>query len=473
MAKWILCDDIALRGWRRVPYALYKKGRLGAIKLPEEDYFFLMRCDGRQDIPVEEVPPPLTCNGIIRPAKEGERWSEWQKPRYCDNHYFPKANWAITGKCNYNCLHCFMAADNAPMMQEFSREEWQKTIADLDQCGVQQVTLTGGEPLLHPDFMEIVREITRRGMEICDINTNGSLLTEEILDELDALGAHPMIKISFDGLGHHDWMRQMPGAETQAFSAIKMCKERGFPVGAQTCVHRGNLDTLYETAVEMANLGVDIMRIIRTTESPRWTENAGDACLDITEYYDRMLEFSERYAAAGLPMIIDTWQFLEFNPEAKIYACHPVFGGEHSFRKEQPVCRGNRGTIGITADGSLVPCNQMSGKLKKMGVHLGNLKEEPLRPLLQESTYMDTVCCTVDALCQRNGVCCDCEHLKLCAGGCRTIALMLRGDYLAPDDAKCLFFKEGYLQKIDEMFRRIKEQSGIEYRCIDDRESVR
>ena len=42
-----------------------------------------------------------------------ENLTDWQKYRHCENRYFPKVNWMITGKCNYNCLHCFNAADNA------------------------------------------------------------------------------------------------------------------------------------------------------------------------------------------------------------------------------------------------------------------------------------------------------------------------------------------------------------------------
>ena len=406
--------------------------------------------------------------GLIHIAGDGERFNGWQKSRYCDNRYFPAANWSITGRCNYNCKHCFMAADNARMMRSFSREEWMKTLDELEKCGVQSLTLTGGEPTIHPDFMELMREIYRRGMEVFELNTNGALLTREMLEEFREIGTSPLIKISFDCLGHHDWMRGKAGAEQETLRAIGLCEEHGFSVRIQTCIHRLNIDALYDTAVFLAEKGVEEMRIIRTTESPRWRENAGDACLDIGEYYDRMLEFTERYAAAGLPMEIDIWQFLQFFPRHKTYHYRPVVGGCHSFRANAPVCRGNRGMIAINSDGSLVPCNQLAGYAEKHGWDLGNVKRDALQPILQESAYLKAVTCPISKVFEKNEACAACSYQKLCEGGCRAIAAALTDDYLGRDPAKCLYFKKGYMRKTDEVFARVAEKRGIEYRNTDD-----
>lgn len=78
------------------------------------------------------------------------------------------------------------------------------------------------------------------------------------------------MKISFDGIGHHDWLRNREGAEKTALNAIRLCIENGFRVKVQTNVHRLNLDSMLPTAEMLDDMGVDEMRIIRTTESPRW-----------------------------------------------------------------------------------------------------------------------------------------------------------------------------------------------------------
>ena len=95
--------------------------------------------------------------------------------------------------------------------------------------------------------MDIVRECARRRLCSGEINTNGSFLTEEILDEFRALGFNTEFKVSFDGLGHHDWLRGVPHAEETALRALRLVKEKGFPARAQTNVHRGNIHAMYDT----------------------------------------------------------------------------------------------------------------------------------------------------------------------------------------------------------------------------------
>ena len=77
----------------------------------------------------------------------------------------------------------------------------------------------------------------------------------------------------------------------------------------------------------------------------RWEENAGDACFGIEEYYERILKFTKKYAATGLPMTIDAWQVLHMYPTSKTYHYRPVTSGCYSFRLSLPVCGDNRSTV--------------------------------------------------------------------------------------------------------------------------------
>ena len=109
-----LHERIALRGWKLVPYGYYIYGVEQAQGLTAEQFGLLSRCDGAHDLPDSPLLQRFLQAGMIRPCEKGEGLKEWQKPRFYKNRYFPHLNWAITGKCNFNCLHCFMAADNAP-----------------------------------------------------------------------------------------------------------------------------------------------------------------------------------------------------------------------------------------------------------------------------------------------------------------------------------------------------------------------
>ena len=450
--SYILNPNIALRSWRLVPYAYYIKGIRDARGLKKDEFELLLKCDGKTEL---DDNSPLVRKfseyGIIAPARNGDELSEWQKHLDCDNRYFPAMEYAITGKCNYNCLHCFNAADNSPLMSEWTLGEAKAMLEQAQKCGVNAITLTGGEPMLHKNFFEIIEEIYKRGMYVAEINTNGHFIDQTALDRMKALGCTPIIKISFDGLGRHDWLRNREGAEKNALAALRLCKENGFETWAQTNVHRLNLETILPTAEMLDEMGIDEMRIIRTSESPRWKENAGDACLDVDEYYEKMFDFAEKYTQKPHKMDVDIWQFLTIFPSTAAFRVRPVECGEGEYRDSLPVCRGNRGKIAAAANGNVYPCLQLSGFYDAHGKILGNIKTEGLQPLLQSGKYLDEVCATVKTLAVNNTKCAGCKYFRYCVGGCRALAVGLTGDKFGSDPAKCVFFKNGWDGRITEM----------------------
>ena len=446
----ILSENIALRSWKLVPFAYYRKGVRNALGLKAAEYEILAKCDGKQEIEDSPLLQSLIARKLCRLANEGDALSDWQKEKICDNRYFPALNWMITGKCNYNCLHCFNAADNNRLQSEFSLEEAEKLICEAEACGINAFTITGGEPMLHPHFMEIIRSIYAHGMFVEELNTNGFFITQEILDEMKEIGCRPLMKISFDGVGHHDWLRNREGAEADTLRAIRLCVENGFRVKAQTNVHRLNVQTMLPTALLLSDMGVDEMRIIRTSEAPRWVQNAGDACLTLEEYFDSMLDFLRAYIQTDSQMEIDVWNFVHLWPENQVYRPRAMECGEGEYRDSLPVCRGNRGMVAVGANGNLYPCHQLSGYYEQHDWFLGNAKTDGLQKHLREGDYLDTVCTTVKDLKTHNEKCAACPWFRYCCGGCRAVGVALTNDVYGSDPSKCLFFKGGYMEKLQE-----------------------
>ncbi|MBS5449680.1 MAG: radical SAM protein [Coriobacteriia bacterium] len=463
--KCVLNKGIALRSWERIPWSCYVWGHTVPQRLEPEMFELLSSCDGTHDLDPSPQLDALIAQGIVHEAARGETWDSWCAPRSYKNRLFHSLNWAITGRCNYRCRHCFMAADNGPMLGQFT---WDECLALLDECeavGIQSLTLTGGEPLLHPHFMDLIRECARRRITVGEINTNGSLLTAEMLDEIHALGQDPEIKVSFDGIGHHDWLRGVDGAEDEALSAMRLAKERGFKVRSQTNVHHGNLDAMRDTVRLLDDMGVDEVRIIRTTETPRWRENSDDATLGIIEYYDAMRDLTAQLLADDLSIAVDVWQFAYWNPRRGTYAFHPAQIACSRYRDEIPACKGARGDVAVSFNGEIYPCNQTSGTFAAMGKSFGNVHTTPLRKLLSGGEYYDTVMLPVSEIRAHNEAPCSaCPWWRVCGGGCRAIALAFTKDYRRFDPAKCAFFAGGYIAQFDELFARAPRA----YRCIND-----
>lgn len=448
--KYILNEDYGLRSWMNAFFGLVKRGTPGLRVMPPENFFVLTDCDGGHELESSVFLDRMQVEGIVRPALPGERLSGWQQYWDYDNYFFQRLCWMLTGRCNYNCRHCFNAADKAPLTSWWSWDEAQCFMDEMRDCGIQSVMLTGGEPMLHPRFMDIVRGIHARGMIVDKLNTNGHFITREVLDELKSFGCMPEMKISFDGLGHHDWMRGCKGAEERALEAICLCVENGFEVLIQMNVHRGNVECILPTLEKLDAMGVQHTRLIRTSESPRWMENAHGMTLGLQEYFDTMLDMARGYSAKPHRMHVRAWQFADLFPAEQCYSPYMDCFAVREYRDALPVCMLNRNMISVTAEGEAVPCLQMSGYYEAHAIHLGNVKEAGLQRILRDSDYLRSVCQTLGDLKTHNETCAACEHYSRCRGGCRALALAMTGDMNGIDPTKCLFFRDNYEEKLQQ-----------------------
>lgn len=430
--------------------AIYVKGAVHALSVSKEDFDTLLLCDGMR---VMEPTPQLTqlmSIGYIEECQEGEKPSDWSELKEYENFYFPNMNLMLTGRCNLNCLHCFNAKDNAPLNSELTYDEILHILDQARDIGINAFTLTGGEPLVHRRFLDVVKAIYERNMHVFELNTNGLLLNREILDEFKEIGCNPLIKISFDGIGYHNIIRQHPRAEELTIKAIKLCIENGFKVKAQVQVNRKNVHVMMDTAKLLNDLGVWEMRIIRTTEAPRWEKNSPDSTLTFDEYYEAMLEFAEAYINSGMDMIVDIWTYIRLHPARQSYFLVPIDCSKEEFNLRIPMCKGNRGMIAVSSSGEVVPCMQMSGYFMEHGISLGNILTTPLKELTMDSPYLNLAMAPLLKQVVENDKCGNCKYYKACTGGCPALGLLYSKDvdFYHEDITKCAFFENGWYEKV-------------------------
>ncbi len=108
-----------------------------------------------------------------------------QKPLQCSLY--------VTDRCNLDCSYCTEYDNSRPHPKLEDLKQWIKKIRDL---GTMRMALVGGEPLVHPDIVEIVRYCRELGFAT-SLTTNGFLLTREKLKQLEEAGLQVM-QISVD-----------------------------------------------------------------------------------------------------------------------------------------------------------------------------------------------------------------------------------------------------------------------------------
>jgi cyclic pyranopterin phosphate synthase len=87
---------------------------------------------------------------------------------------------SLTDRCNYRCTYCMpeTGVDPLPRADVLSFEELEAIVAALTQVGVRRVRLTGGEPTVRKDLLQLVQRLARLDLEDLSLSTNGERLAE-------------------------------------------------------------------------------------------------------------------------------------------------------------------------------------------------------------------------------------------------------------------------------------------------------
>lgn len=163
----------------------------------------------------------------------------------------------LTPVCNMNCDMCYVRLSPREMAAKGrlrTADEWIALGREMVQCGTVFLLLTGGEPLLFPDFRRLYLELKKMGM-ILTINTNGTLLDEEWADFF-AANKPRRINITLYGGSEEAYKRlcHYSGGFEKTLRAIKLLKARGVDVKINGSVTPGNwadMDEIYRIGREL------------------------------------------------------------------------------------------------------------------------------------------------------------------------------------------------------------------------------
>ena len=149
----------------------------------------------------------------------------------------------VTFRCNLRCVHCYLGDNRSgvPGEQELTKEEIFGILDQVTEAGTLWFLLTGGEPFIRPDFMEIYRYAAHKGL-LVTIFTNGTLLTPQIADELAELPPQ-LVEITLYGATKETYERVtgIPGSYERCMRGIDLLLERGIPLKLKTIVMRWNV----------------------------------------------------------------------------------------------------------------------------------------------------------------------------------------------------------------------------------------
>ena len=198
----------------------------------------------------------------------------------------------LTDRCNLSCRHC--GSNCAAQGQSLTVEDVRRVLITLSPER-PMICLTGGEPLLHPDFFEIAGCVRSLGFS-WGLTTNATLIDDAVAKKLRQAGM-ATVSVSLDGLERsHDLLRRQKGAWSRAIDGLNALQRAGFEPQVTTVVHRENLDDLEPLYEMLGKLQIKSWRPINI--EPIGRAYGGKDLLLSPEQFVNLLSFirEKRYA---------------------------------------------------------------------------------------------------------------------------------------------------------------------------------
>lgn len=162
----------------------------------------------------------------------------------------------LTYRCNWRCVFCYNQRHHD--LEVLTLAEWTRVLDGLRRLGTLTVTLTGGEPLLHPDFFAIVEAARQRAFAV-RIFTNGSLVDGPAADHIAAL-APLSVEMSLHGAtpAVHDRTTGVDGSFEALWGSVDRLLRRGVRVLLKTPLTRHNHPELAALIALAAQRGIPL-----------------------------------------------------------------------------------------------------------------------------------------------------------------------------------------------------------------------
>ncbi|MFD2420252.1 pyrroloquinoline quinone biosynthesis protein PqqE [Amycolatopsis pigmentata] len=313
----------------------------------------------------------------------------------------------LTYRCPLACAYCSNPLNMADYADELATDEWRRVLVEARDLGVLQCHLSGGEPLVRNDLVEIVAEAHELGL-YTNLVTSALGLTRAKAERLRAAGLdHVQVSIQADEPGLSDRIAGTPSFHRK-IEAMRVVKELDWPLTVNVVLHRRNIDRVAEVLTLAEQVGADRVELANT-QYYGWAWRNRDQLLPSRA----QLDAAEAVVRAARKRLRDRMDVIYVLPDYYSRYPKPCMGGWAARQ------------LTVTPNGEVLPCPAaQSLPLPKASVRVDPLEriwtDSPVMTAFRGTDWMPEPCRS-------------CVRREVDFGGCRCQAFQLTGDAARTD----------------------------------------
>lgn len=318
-----------------------------------------------------------------------------------EEHPLETIVWECTRCCDLRCLHCGTPPEQRGIAIELSTDQVKDMFSRLNEAfGLRQLTcisITGGEPTLRNDLIEIVKYVRTFGASQIVTHTNGHRMAREpaLANALVQAGVTG-IGINLDGLReNHNWLRSNPDAFDCSIAALRFSNDTGADTMVSTVLTKRVLHDLPALRNLLCELNPDRWRLLPIEPIGRAPEALAGEFLsqeDLAVALSFVLECQTLDLPFGVELGCGQWYGKKLEGLVRPYIWHCIAGIS---------------VLGIMSDGAIGACNNIDRSYCQ-----GNALKDDIKNVWEQR---------FDAFREKswaqNGECTDCYDWNLCRGG--------------------------------------------------------
>jgi radical SAM protein with 4Fe4S-binding SPASM domain len=323
--------------------------------------------------------------------------------------------WELTLACNMRCAHCGSTA-GVRRSDELTLDQMFKVADELGELECERLTLLGGEPLIHPHWMEITERLQSNGVRVNVITNGWTLIEERLCDKLKEAGL-TIIGISIDGMKESHNKLRREGSFERIQKGMDLLREREISMAVCTVITSDSIHDLNDLYDMLIEKGVKVWQI--QIASPLGRLDKNDPLLIKPEQIDDIYTFFFEKRKLNNSMHIDLADDVGYYPPREE-------GYIRNTRNNGLLwtgCHAGIQVLGIDSNGSIKGCQSLPSTREYIE---GNVKEKSLKSIWNDPDNFKYN--RQFTLSQLKGYCAECYYGPLCKAGCHSCAISYTGD---------------------------------------------